>query len=533
MHRRVRRPAIDGTAAGGVLQQRGEGIGAGLVAALAQDLVDHRPQRLHFQQLAGEAVAEAEAAAVATIAAAEHAADVEKTQVLDAGDRLDRFGNRRRDHLEALFGQLEVDDVVAELVARLVVEGGDGSFGFTDLAHTDGLDLVGLGFGGRQRADGFGAVQRGLLVGFRGNDDFGGFLLGFLAGGEHRGEAVAVGDFDRARGHHLFLRRHGEGFGGLRVGDRLRLLLALGGDGDLVLLGRDLDFAIGVGLALVNGEVGFDHCGVARLLRRGFALGHLLVGFDAGVLFRQLGGLLRLRHFGAGARGLVGNVAFLAELGFLLGALDGEGLLAGLQVLLRDRHFIVADDGVALLLARLRDLLQAGEAFGVEIVLRIEEGDVGLVELGQRYGFQLEAVRFDVGFHRRLHVLDEIAALLLQLEDLHGGGDRAQAVDELGLDLLAQLLGIVGQIAQRLGCECDALRIRPHADVELGADVDTQPVLGDQRILLAALHLQPQRLEIDPCGGMEDRQHHGAAVEHHLLAASPVRTKASSRVERR
>ena len=164
-------------------------------------------------------------------------------------------------------------------------------------------------------------------------------------------------------------------------------------------------------------------------------------------------------------------------------------------------------------------VFRLGQAFGVEEVLRVEEFDVGLVELGQRHRFQFEPVRLHVGLDRRLHVLDEIAALFLQLQDGHGRRHRTQAVDEFRLDLVAQRFGVVGQRAQRLARERDALVVGTNAHVELGDDVDAQAVLGDQGFPLLALDCQPQRLQIDAGIGVEDRQDHGAAVEHDLLAA--------------
>ncbi|MEY9639456.1 hypothetical protein ABIF66_007710 [Bradyrhizobium japonicum] len=244
-----------------------------------------------------------------------------------------------------------------------------------------------------------------------------------------------------------------------------------------------------------------------------------VVGIDAGVLLGQTRGLGCGRDLGAGARGLVGDVALLRELGLLLGALDGQGLLPSLEVLLRNRHLVVAHDRVAVAPACLSDGLQLGQTFGVEEVFRIEEFHIRLVELGQRHRFKLETVGFYVRFHGRLHMLDEVAALLLQLQDGHGGRHRPQAVYEFCLDLVTQGFGVIRQRAQRLAGERNALIVRTDAHVELGDDVDAQAVLGDQGFPLLALDGEPQRLQVDAGVGVEDRQDHGAAVEHDLLAA--------------
>ena len=57
------------------------------------------------------------------------------------------------------------------------------------------------------------------------------------------------------------------------------------------------------------------------------------------------------------------------------------------------------------------------------------------------------------------------------------------------------------------------------AHVEFGADVDAHAILGDQRIRAAAGDLEPQCLQIDRGGGMENRKHDRAAVEDDFLAA--------------
>ena len=55
--------------------------------------------------------------------------------------------------------------------------------------------------------------------------------------------------------------------------------------------------------------------------------------------------------------------------------------------------------------------------------------------------------------------------------------------------------------------------------IELGDDIDPHAVLGDERPLAPALHLQAQRVHVDRDDLMDDGQHEGAAVHHHLLAA--------------
>ena len=291
------------------------------------------------------------------------------------------------------------------------------------------------------------------------------------------------------------------------------------GDGDRRLDPGGLGDLAGLGLALGNAALGGNAGGFAGLACFGIALGDAAFGFQACRLLRQARELLSLGRLGPGLGGLIGDVAFLRQLGVALLALDGQAPQRGLAVLGRDLDLVVPDDLVALALALLGDLGERGQAFGIEGVVRIEMLDVGLVEPCQRDRFQFEPVRLQVMRHRRLHRLHEFGALFLQIAQRHGRRDRAQAVDELRLDQRLEGVGVVGPVAQGLGGERNVLRIRLHPDVELGGDVGPHPVLGDQRLILGALDLEAQRAERNPGIGMEDRQDDGAAVEHDLLAA--------------
>ena len=158
---------------------------------------------------------------------------------------------------------------------------------------------------------------------------------------------------------------------------------------------------------------------------------------------------------------------------------------------------------------------------------------VGLVEAGERHGFELEAVLEDVLGDRGLHLLDEVDALLVQFLHRHLGGDGAQGVDELAFDQLLERRRLHGAAAQRLGGVGDRLRGRLNADVELGLHVDAHAVLGDQRLLGGAPHLEAQRVHVDLDDLVQHRQHQRAAVHDHLLAAEkPVRTNDTSLLAR-
>ncbi len=376
---------------------------------------------------------------------------------------------------------------------------------------------VGVGLG--QHVDGFGLVGGGLLFGFRHHGDRHRVGFGGLARRDHVDDLVALGDFGGAGGGDLFLGRDRQRTRGLGDGLRFGLLLVLGGDDDRGFLRHDLQITLHFGGAALDREIGLDLSGVAALVGLGLLVGDRQFLLDAifGLVLQR--GLFDLRGLRAHRGGLVGDVALLRQFGLALGALDRQRGLPRDQILLRDVDLGGADDLVALLLALLGDLGQRRQTMRVEEIARIEMLDVALVEPCQRHRFKLEAVVLDVGADRVLHRLDEGGALLLQLLEVHGGGDRTQAVDEFRLDQFAQFGGVVGAVAERLRGQRDRGRVGFDAEIEFGADIDAHAVLGDQRIRAAAGDFQPQRLQIDRGGGMEDRKHERAAVEHDLLAA--------------
>ena len=295
-----------------------------------------------------------------------------------------------------------------------------------------------------------------------------------------------AGFFDRFAGLDLGLL---DGAGAL---DLLLAHLAFGGDpggvdralvGDPRLLdglaGGDLDFLDGAGaLDFLVADVAFG--GDAGLVDR------LLVG-DARLLDRFPGGDLRLlglglaqralpRHFGAlhGAPHL--DVALLFEPRGLAVALDVERLALGFEVAGADPDHRILLDVVAQLAAVLDVLHQLGQAFGVEAVRRIEVFEVGLVEVGDRDGFQFEAVLRQRLGGGGLDPRDIFAALLVHLLHGHFGGDRAQRGDELAGQQGVQALGLEGAAAERRRGDRHRLARRLHPDVEIGLDVDAHAV---------------------------------------------------------
>ena len=124
---------------------------------------------------------------------------------------------------------------------------------------------------------------------------------------------------------------------------------------------------------------------------------------DAGLFDLLAAGDLRLLGLGVAQRPLAGefgalhraphfDVAFLIEARGLALAIDFQRLLLGFEIAAADEDHQFLLDVVAQLAARFDVLDQLGQAFGVEAVRRIEEFEVGLVEIGDRDRFKFEAV---------------------------------------------------------------------------------------------------------------------------------------------
>jgi hypothetical protein len=76
-----------------------------------------------------------------------------------------------------------------------------------------------------------------------------------------------------------------------------------------------------------------------------------------------------------------------------------------------------------------------------------------------------------------------------------------------------------GALAERLRGVGDGAGLGADAHVKLGDDVDAHAVAGDERALAAAADLEAERVHVDRDHLVHDRQHEGAAVHHHGLAA--------------
>ena len=255
-------------------------------------------------------------------------------------------------------------------------------------------------------------------------------------------------------------------------------------------------------------------------LRRGdVQFADLLLGDDLGLL----GFPFALRFLAHDQRRLLGgahlDLALLVEPGELLVARDLELLLLGVEVLALDQDLRLLLDVVADLAPFLDRLGELGQALRVEGVLRVEVLAVGLVEPGQRHRFELEPVLEDVLGDRRLHLLDEVDALLVKFFHRHLGGDGAERIDELALDQVLEVFGIDRPPPEGLRRVGDRFLGRLHADIELDLGIDPHPVPGDERLLVGAMHLQAEGVHVDRHDLMQHREDQRTTVHDHALTA--------------
>ena len=318
----------------------------------------------------------------------------------------------------------------------------------------------------------------------------------------------SLGDLRLARGHHLFLRRHGLGPRLIGFGLGLTFLSALVLYRDLLLLPRNLDRLRLGDPRLLDRAIRLDLGGVRLLLCGDPCLIRLALAF--GLLARHLGRLFGTPHF---------QLALLLQPREFGVARDRERRAGRLQVLRLDLHARVLFDVVARLLAQLDLLGQLGETLGVKGIVGVEMLDRRLIQPGQRHAFQFQAVHRQIGGRDLLHLLDEIAALFVQLVHRHTRRDGSQRIDELALDQLLQHFRLHRPLAERLCRGRQRLAIGANADVELGAHVDAQPVERDERIAIAPLDREPHRVHVDRHRLVQHRQHQRAAVHHHLFTA--------------
>ena len=183
-------------------------------------------------------------------------------------------------------------------------------------------------------------------------------------------------------------------------------ILGLAGDAEILLLrfqvllpdpDRGILFDIVAVLAPgfdLFGQPGFaqGRLGLDRLLLGDPRLFHLLAGADFGFL----GLAFEFRPFLGDFRTLLGlpdrNLLLLLQPRVVAVLVDLQRQLLGIQILVADLDRGVLLDVVAFFPPGLDLLGEAGQAFGVEGVLRVEQADIRLVEAGERNRFELQAV---------------------------------------------------------------------------------------------------------------------------------------------
>ena len=256
------------------------------------------------------------------------------------------------------------------------------------------------------------------------------------------------------------------------------------GFGDLTLLNdpRRLDLLARRDLGCFHGLRTLDFALADFLFRCDARLGNRVLVGDAGLfhlLARDVLGLLGLGlalgalpgDFGALGGALGFDLALLFEPGGLALAFDVERLLFGLQIARTDLDHRLLFDVVALLALGFDVLDQPGQTFGVELIGRVEEFKVGLVDVGDGEGFELQTVlrqRFGGGV---ADPPDIVAALFVHLVKGHFRGDRAQRRDELAVEERVQPILLHGPASERRGGNRDRLVGRRNANVELRIDV--------------------------------------------------------------
>ena len=144
--------------------------------------------------------------------------------------------------------------------------------------------------------------------------------------------------------------------------------------------------------------------------------------------------------------------------------------------------------------------------------------EIGLVEIGDRDRFQLEAVLGQRLGGGRLDAGDIFAALLVHLLHGHFGGDRADGGDELAGEQGMQLLRLQRAASERRRGDRDGFARRLHADIEIGLDVDAHAVAGDDGVLPRARDAHRQHVHVDRRVVVDEGQHEGAAIDHDAFA---------------
>ena len=263
-----------------------------------------------------------------------------------------------------------------------------------------------------------------------------------------------------------------------------------------------------------------DH-GALAVLHRHFHLAlvvlgadvQFLLGLDARLLGLQALFLAHLERFGllAGADGL--DLALLPRLGVGLLALQGQGGLAGLDVLLLDRQLLVALQLVGDDVLRGGQLGDLADTLGVQDVGRVQGNLGGLLQVVDGHVFQHVAVEVVAD-----HLDDAVAEalpLLEQLDEVELLADGLQRFGELGVEQLVDRATVGGAV------DTDGLGDLEHvflgfvdAQVEGHGDVGAQVVTADQAVLAATVDFQGDQGDLHELLEVDHRIHQRAGEMH-------------------
>ncbi|BAR60613.1 hypothetical protein ACVIWV_004381 [Bradyrhizobium diazoefficiens] len=290
-----------------------------------------------------------------------------------------------------------------------------------------------------------------------------------------------------------------------------------------------LDFLARQQLLFLDGAGSLDLLLAGLALRGDAGLGNGLVIGDPRALDGLAGGDLGLFGLGFAQCAFAGDfraleraahldVAFLLQPRGLALALDLQCLPLGLEIAGADLDHRVLLDVVAQLALGLDVLHQAGQAFGVEPVRRVEEFKIGLIEIGDRDGFELESVLGKCLRRIGLDAHDIVAAPFVHLLQGHFGRDRPDCGNELAGQQRVEPFGLHGAAAECGGRDRDGLLCGLDPDVEVGFDVHAHAVAGDHGVLAGADDAHRQHVHVDRRVVVDERQHESAAVDHHALA---------------
>ena len=288
-------------------------------------------------------------------------------------------------------------------------------------------------------------------------------------------------------------------------------------------LGDDRDFLVAAFLLQFQGFLDFRRLALLGFLRdRQFALGAHLLELDLVAdlpLFHRLA-LVEDEHLLlAHLQGFfVGDRLVLVGAGGRFLTLDLQQFELRVQILLADRDrgaFLGVVNHAPRFAGDRRDDLQA---FGVEHIIRLEMLLAGLFQDHDRDFLQGQSVGSETLGHVGLDRFGHRLAVFVQFLQRFGGGIAAQGADNLRFQQVAHFLRIEGLFAQAPAGSQQFLLGAADMGVELRCDVDTDVVVGQDRLVARPADDQLDRLQRYPGHLVEHRQDDRAAAQAHLGA---------------